>query len=271
MTYQDSLKEHLSAYKRSVLGIGEPGTYTHKGQEREYAHILPDQHADLNLFPEVLPIEEARGLRAKRHKDFRHLNSSQAFAYNLFLPFFDGGPEAGSALLRALGQEGTVASWELEAVPVPDEGSNLDALWSTSTGLGTVCEVKLSEGEFGTAENDDRHRRKLAEIYRAGLEGLVIPESLEAPAFFDHYQVFRNVWHMARVPSSELLFLMPRANRRLWSIIGPALDRLLPGARERVRLVAIEDVLAALAGDEACPAALREYTGRLTVKYIMPS
>lgn len=271
MTYQDSLNRHLAGYKASALGIDEPGGFRQNGKLRWYDHILPEALADLNLLPGVLALERVHGLRPRRHQYFRHLNSSQAFAYNLFLPFFDGGPEAGTALLRALGQDGTVTSWELEAIPVPEEGSNLDALWTTSTGLRIVCEVKLSESEFGTAENDDRHRRKLAEIYRPGLEGLVIPESLEAPAFFDHYQVFRNVWHMCRVPPSELLFLMPRANVRLWAAIGPALDRLLPGARERVRLMAIEEVLSALVGDEACPAELRGYAKSLTAKYIVPA
>jgi hypothetical protein len=44
----------------------------------------------------------------KCHQYLHHLNSSQAFAFNLFFPYFSGGPEAASALLRALGQEGVL-------------------------------------------------------------------------------------------------------------------------------------------------------------------
>lgn len=269
MTYQDRLKEHLTNYKHSVLGISELGKYTHKGKELEYEHILPLRNADSNLFPRVLPLEQARGLRAQRHKYFCHLNSSQALAYNLFLPFFSGGPEDSAALLRALGQDGTVASWELEAIPMPEEESNLDALWTSNTGLTTVCEVKLSEGEFGTADNDDRHRRKLAEIYRPVLARIVAPELLTEPAFFRSYQVLRNVWHMVRIPSSALLFLMPKANEGLWSALPPILGKLSQDTQARIRLVAIEDVLAALAADRACPAELRAYAADLASKYVV--
>jgi hypothetical protein len=85
-------------------------------------------------------------------------------------------------------------------------------LWVTDTGTTTFCEVKLSEPDFGKATDDDRHRNKLAKIYRPGLERHVNATLLEEGAFFEAYQVLRNVWHMLRVEHSYLLFLLPRAN-----------------------------------------------------------
>jgi hypothetical protein len=87
----------------------------------------------------------------KRHRYFHHLNSSQAFAFNLFFPYFSGEPEVASALLRALGQEATLAGWEPEAVPAPDEETNIEVFWTTADGVRTFCEVKLSEADFGKA------------------------------------------------------------------------------------------------------------------------
>ena len=89
-------------------------------------------NSSANLLEEAEPAASAflRAHPQKRHRYFHHLNSSQAFAFNLFFPYFSGEPESASALLRALGQEGILAGWEPEAVPVPDEETNIDVLWA---------------------------------------------------------------------------------------------------------------------------------------------
>src|SRR6266536_2381149 len=150
----------------------------------------------------------------KRHRYFHHLNSSQAFAF-MFFPYFSGGLEPVSALLRALGQGGILAEWEPEAVPVPDEETNIDVLWATTDGVRTFCELKLSEADFGKALDDDRHRAKLVDIYSEILAGHLEAARLERLAFFDAYQFNRNVWHMVRSDLSRLIFLLPRSNAGL--------------------------------------------------------
>jgi hypothetical protein len=268
MSYQDRLFAHLGSYKRTALGIQEPGVYRYRGEDVLRDHILAVQHADLNLLPLARPMERMLGPGVKRHRFFHHLNSSQAFAFNLFLPYFNGGDVAASALLRALGQRAGLKSWELEAVPVEREGTNIDALWVTDDGATTFCEVKLSEAEFGTAEDDERHREKLATIYRPMLQGHVAAGALEEAEFFAAYQVLRNVWHLVRVDRSSLLFLLPRANAGLWSTLPAVLALLTSDVRARVSIVAIEDVLARLVVDEECPTILRAYAGELAAKYV---
>jgi hypothetical protein len=211
----------------------------------------------------------ATHLRVRPHRYFHHLNSSQAFAFNLFFPFFGGTSAASAALLRAFNQTPPLESWEPEAVPDTAEGTNLDARWRLADGTLVMCEVKLSETDFGKATADAKHRRKLRETYRPVLTGHVAAPMLEERAFFRAYQILRNVWHMILVPGSRLVFLLPRANERLWDELAPALASLSPAMRRRVSIVAIEDLLATLQADAQCPTALREYARLLETKYVI--
>lgn len=271
MGYQTLLLQHLAEYKQSVLNISEPGVFRFRGRDVAKAHILPLPMAWHNLPEPARSLTQAY-LRAhpdvKRHKYFHHLNSSQAFAFSLFFPFFDGGPLASSALLRALGLSGTLATWEPEAIPDEEEGTNLDARWILTDGTTVICEVKLSEGDFGKAPNDDRHGKKLREIYAPRLRDHIDPRLLTAPAFFGAYQILRNVWHLVARPNSKLVFLLPRANTRLWQLLLPTLDAVVLATRVDIAAVAIEDVLAGLHSDAKCPNELRQYARQLERKYV---
>lgn len=271
MTYQDQLKRHLAHYKTHVLGIAEPGVFRYRGRNVPYEHILPRALADQNMTSRARPLLAAHE-RSKphlhRHRYFHHLNSSQAFAFNLFLPYFDGGEVASAALLRALGQSSPLAVWEMEAVPVPEEGTNIDVFWSTTDGVSTFCEVKLSEAEFGRAVHDDRHLEKLSHFYEPVLTGHVDSDLLKPGNFFAAYQIMRNVWHMVREERSRLMFLLPKANVRLWTILEDALSKVGKPTRSRIAAVAIEDVIHRLARDSSCPTELRGYAQELERKYV---
>jgi hypothetical protein len=178
MSYQETLKKHLAEYKLRDLGISESGVFLYQGEERKLPHILPFADRSHNLLKEAAPALE-KYPRIKLHRYFHHLNSSQALALNLFFPYFEGGPESAAALLRALGREGVLASWEPEAIPDLVEASNIDALWTTADGTKTFCEVKLSGIGFGKAVNDERHRKKLDEVYREKLAPHLTPDQLE--------------------------------------------------------------------------------------------
>lgn len=250
-----------------------PGVFRYRGRDVQHHHILPLANSSANLLEEAEPAASAflAANPHKRHRYFHHLNSSQAFAFNLFFPYFSGEPESASALLRALGQEGILAEWEPEAVPVPDEETNIDVLWATTDGVRTFCEVKLSEADFGKAIDDDRHRTKLVDIYSKVLAGHLEASRLERLAFFDAYQFNRNVWHMVRTDRSRLIFLLPRSNDGLWSLLERLLSGVAPGTRERISAVAIEDVIASLLADNQCPKKLREYARKLEQKYLIQS
>ncbi len=161
-TFTKELQKHLTAYKSSRLGVREAGIFLHKGKEVRHGHILPKDLKWLNIL-EPFRSEIREYLNARReirlHKYFHHLNSSQAFALNLFFPFFEGG--ASSALLRALGTNGSVSNWLFELVPDAEEGTNVDISWKDTNGSWTYCEVKLSEQEFGKAKGEERHYSKL--------------------------------------------------------------------------------------------------------------
>ncbi|MGB8297623.1 MAG: hypothetical protein WCG85_19555 [Polyangia bacterium] len=272
MEYRARLLAHLIRYKYSVLRIREPGTFQYRGRAVPKEHVLPRAKKWANLLGLAQPLVKAHlaaNGEVRLHRYFHHLNSSQAFAFNLFFPFF-GGPKAGSSsLLRALGQAPPLESWEPESIPDKDEGTNLDAKWQLADGTVVMCEVKLSEADFGRASTDEKHRRKLEVIYRRPLSGHVDGRMLQEPEFFRAYQFLRNVWHIILLPGSKLVFLLPRANTRLWDKLTVALAALHPSTRERVAAVAIEDVLAYLRSDAQCPAALREYAGDLEAKYVV--
>jgi len=236
LAYQDELKTHLADYKRLCLGISEPGVFRYRGRDALQDHILPLARASENLLEEAEPTASAflADHPDKRHRYFHHLNSSQAFAFNLFFPYFSGGPDSASALLRALGQEGVLAKWEPEAVPAPDEGSNIDVTWTTTDDARAFCEVKLSEGEFGKAADDLRHRTKFSNIYHQKLAPHLQANRLEMRAFLDAYQFNRNVWHMVHDDRSRLIFLLPRANAGLWASLKELLSGVVAGTRERI-------------------------------------
>lgn len=271
MTYKDELKEHLIAYKHKHLGGPPAGTYRHSGKELPYEHILPIQTRNLNF------LEQSRDqiksfLRAnpqvKLHKYFHHLNSSQAFALNLFVPFFEGGVDASSALLGALGQRTELVSWEPEAVPDSTEGTNLDAAWVTTDGTKTFCEVKLSENDFGKALSDERHRNKLRDIYLPRLAPYLSQELQTEAGFFRSYQILRNVWHLVGTPKGRLVFLLPRGNSKLWPMLEATIEHISTSVREKIHCVAIEDVLDSLASDTVNPPLFRAYAQKLREKYV---
>ncbi len=131
--------------------------------------------------------------------------------------------------------------------------------------------MKLSEADFGKAENDARHRAKLLNNYSHALAGHLEAERLEPHAFFDAYKCNRHVWHMLRAEGGRLMFLLPRSNAGLWAQLQMLLSGVVPATRRRISAVAIEDVLANLSADNRCPVKLREYALRLQEKYLVQS
>ena len=269
-TYSKALQEHLANYKRSRLGVAEPGTFKYRGQDLPYEHILPKDLRWLNILESIRTdvctyLDQNPSI--KLHKFFHHLNSSQAFAFNLFFPYFEH--KAPTELLNAMGLPNDFSDWTPEYVADTTEGTNVDVAWRSNDGRWTYCEVKLSEQEFGTAEADERHHEKLEKIYRPVLSGQCAAELLEPHTFFSHYQLLRNVWLAARDSTSTVVFLVPRANLALWPQLEPLLERLSPELRSRVKAVAIEDVLSSLADSVDSSPILKSHALHLREKYVI--
>jgi hypothetical protein len=270
-TYTQRLNAHLASYKTSRLGVHEPGTFAYRGNVLPYNHILPKEKQWLNIL-EPFRSEIRQYLAARRaiklHRYFHHLNSSQAFALNLFFPYLERG--GASQLLGAFGTTGELSSWEPECIVDASEGTNVDIIWEAG-GTRTYCEVKLSEQDFGSAQNDCAHREKLERIYKPSLVDVCPPELLQPEVFFQNYQLLRNVWLVARDPGSTLVFLLPRANTRIWRQLAGFLTLLPHPLADRVRAVAVEDAVASLESAENLPAVLAGYAELLREKYMPPA
>lgn len=253
MPYQLRLREHLARYKRDVLGVEEDGTWRHRGKGIPYPHILPAGKTQLNVLEgfrdefwayfEKQRREEPRP--AKLHRDFSHLNSSQALAFNLFFPLLGSAHAEPAALLDALGcPPEPIARWRFEEVLNPREGTNFDVAITLASGRRVLVEVKLTESEFGTCADDNEHQRKLVDIYMDRLAIKVAPDALRAAAFFARYQILRNISYAGE--GTIVIFLVPRGNEALADGAAFIADALLSPYREAVRVVYLEDLVARL-------------------------
>ncbi|MGE5802623.1 MAG: PGN_0703 family putative restriction endonuclease [Gemmatimonadota bacterium] len=271
MTYQQRLNKHLADYKRTALSIQQPGDFRYGKTVVKHDHILPAKSAWLNVLEPARTLAQQyleRHREIKLHRYFHHLNSSQAFAFNLFFPYF-AEPARAAVLLRALGQTASLKSWTTESIPVSREGTNVDIAWETTDGGTTFCEVKLSEGDFGKGKEDARHLQKLREIYSPALVACIEADWLKPRRFFGCYQIFRNVWHLTQTPNSTLIFLLPRANTTLWKQLEQTLSALSTGILSRLAPIAIEDVIETLCGTGTAPG-LAGYAEQLRRKYVPP-
>lgn len=267
--YQTALRDHLAAYKVQRLGVYEPGIYERTG--KAYPHILPKPLLALN-FLEAVRAEVLAYLAAhpeiRLHRDFHHLNSSQALTLNLFFPYFDAGGWTANVLAKALGAGSDVVAWQFEHVPDRAEGTNVDVAWKSSDGRWTFCEVKLSESDFGAVEPDAAHCEKLESTYRPRLAALIDPSLLEPKEFCRHYQLLRNISFLSRGEVRSVVFLLPAANGHLAASLHRVLDALVPEAGARVHVAALEGVIDALRGSRELPAELRSYASSLAEKYL---
>jgi hypothetical protein len=247
--YSDRLREHLARYKRERLGVTENGAYVNNGVS--YPHILPQDLYRLNIIEtirgEFWRYAENTGLANVRHKDFHHLNSSQAFAFNLLFPWTAAG--APPVLPETLGcGPRPIRTWAFEFMPDQAERTTCDLYGEFADGARLLVEVKLTEEHFGSLEPKDSHRDKMRDTYAPRLAGKVQPDGLKEADFFLHYQLFRNVSHLVPDRGDVLVLLLPRANLLTWQQAVSFRERyLVERAREAVRLVAAEDLVAALA------------------------
>jgi hypothetical protein len=270
-SYTERLRQHLAGYKRDVLEIPADGSW--RGGNT-YPHILPREHQRLNL---LSAIREPFDLYAKDrrppitfHRDFHHLNSSQAMCFNLFFPF--GWPEKArlAPVLQLFGFDGAaVRDRDFEKVLDSNEGTNFDFWIQLASGAEVLCEVKLSESEFGMARADQRHEEKRTRIYLPRLSGKVHPDALAKEPFFRNYQLLRNVSYVSADGKRTLVILVPKANEKLQRGLKFLDEVLVPHLRTSVRVVYLEDVVDRLTHVTPPLAAdLAQQLGEFRAKYL---
>lgn len=264
--YAEHLKARLSTYKRDRLAVSEDGVW--RGNGRAYPHILPERQFRLNILEsireEFWSYYDARREELALHTDFHHLNSSQACAFNLLYPWL-ARRELHVVLLRAFGLPSTtIEEWRFEHMPDQEERTTVDCYLQLGSGAKVLVELKLTEESFGLVTPKDSHREKRRNTYLPRLDGKALLENLDEPFFFLNYQLFRNVSHLDIARGDRLLLVLPRANALTW-LQGEAFrERLTPGAKDAVQMVAIEDLVRRLqlsaTGDDAIAAHVAEFS-----------
>jgi hypothetical protein len=248
-SYEQMLKRHLESYRLGRLGGVKSGELVSNGTTRPYGHILPTDLKWLNILEpfrhEIMEYQVAAGLSLQQY--FHHLNSSQALAFNLFIPFFQHARVALATALRTR----PIQELHLEYCADPEERTQVDVLWTFDDGTCVYCDAKLSETTFGSVDGLGRYRRKLEETYRPVLEGQLAPAVWEdnGALFFKFYQVYLNLWLAARPGhnADQVRFLLPQANTTLTDQLSEALELVRAGMRSRVQVIYLENVIRHLA------------------------
>lgn len=269
--YATELREHLAEYKRTRLGVSEDGVW---GTGPSYPHILPKTLERLNIL-ETCRAEFWRALptwdpTVKLHRDFHHLNSSQAMTFNLLFPLIESRTRGRRILAEVLGLVGQARNATFEKVIDVIEGTNFDFFFVQDSGARVFCELKLSESEFGTAVADDSHQEKLKMVYASKLLGKVSDACLKAEMFFSNYQVLRNICYLEAASSDCLYFIFPKANKRLRTIEGFLATHVHARLAAQVRVVHLEELAERI--EVACRSEgslLRAHYGFFREKYVI--
>ena len=268
MKYREQLIEHLAEYKRTVLRVDASGTWSN----RPYPHILPRERLGLNILHPFRSrwMRHVEEKQIELHRDFHHLNSSKAFAFNLFFPLLNGSSDTQSVLLAALGLSGRIMKWEFESVPDSKEGTNFDLWLDLAPGGQVFFEVKLTESGFGTARNDASHREKRRNIYNGRLAPRGVNPSLPNSAFFKHYQLFRNFCYADPQTQSTVLLVIPRENENVRDDANEFIEAFVsPAYRSAVRIVYIEDLVSRLRANSAVDTGGQAALEALAAKYML--
>jgi Restriction Endonuclease associating with ARP len=266
--YTERLMAHLQDYKNNTLGIADNGEWRGK----QYGHILPPAMQFNNLLEHIredFQLYLRSHPEISLHKGFHHLNSSQAFAFNLFYPYFVAGGATARHLSKIMGVDKGVAEWAFETIPDTIEGTNVDVCWTAADGTTTYCEVKLSETEFGKTKNDARHRHKLEAIYRPRLIGMVKPEILEEDTFFKHYQLLRNISLLHENEHDHLVLFFPRENSTLAPQVERVMNAVLPEIERRITIAYWEVCIEQLIQESQKSRVLAEHASQLRNKYLI--
>lgn len=240
--FAEAMKAQLADYKLRELLVSEAGLWVQNN--RPYPHILPASLSDLNLCAplrtELLALIEERSSLAK-HRDFHHLNSSQAMCWNLLMPalVLAGGLKQ---LGTAMGTASPIVAMVFEAIPDQIEFTNFDCLLQLEDGGSVYVEAKLTERKFGGAVKNDKRELKRTAIYCPRLQGKVSPTLLEQAPFFLNYQLLRNLSHL-KSAADHLLLLLPRASAGLVREAESFRDLVLPPWQAQVSLLFVEDLV----------------------------
>ena len=241
---------------KKTLGLGEEGFFLHRLKRHPKGHILPlaegGKQQDLNLLKEYRDLFLASEHGATdRHRYFHHLNSSQGLCFNFFFPLIH--EKQLPNLVRAIGSDmshPTKAEFEfLSPLENAQRRTSFD-FYLRDADREIFFEVKYTEDGFGRAKHDAEHLEKFRITYAPLLKdsAFLTDECKDATFFLRHYQILRNLVHIT--PTSEVVFLFPRANKKVARQAECARNTFLSeSGRERIHIVFLEDLVGKLITD----------------------
>lgn len=251
---RENILSHLSKYKKNILKITKNGIYIK--EKREYSHILPKEIEIKNIiYSEYLMDlwDYVKRSNLKLHNDFHHLNSSQAFCFNLFYPII-----MENELRMLLNTYEKITDWDFEYIPDKIEKTNFDVFIKTKEN-NYYFEIKYLENNFPKQEVKDRKIERYHEIYENKLS---IFKNVTPDVFFDNYQIFRN---LSYIHKGIINFVFPKTRLdldiQLKTILEKYCDKVL---LEKINIIYVEDILSRVSNNKK----LIEYYKLFSEKYM---
>lgn len=125
MSFDHRVRKYLGVYPSGATGQG-----IWKKHGIPYPHILPESERALNIlepYRDVFWAWVPSQRRVKLHRDFHHLNSSQALCFNLFAPFIlENRVDILCGMLNVSSLKSDSNHFRFEAVFDTEEGTNFD-------------------------------------------------------------------------------------------------------------------------------------------------
>lgn len=271
MSFVDTLRTHLGEYKRQGLGISEAGEYQHRGKTLRKHHILPREHAQLNILePYRSAFFESGSAKFDLHRYFHHLNSTQALCINLFYPLI--AEDRLTLLLQSLKiqpEAGWTAAFEKpSAVETARHPTRFDFHLQHAEAGDIYFELKYTELDYGKAPVDAEHQRKFRTTWLPIVQDSpwLAARCRDETVFLGNYQLLRLFAHLSEC--TRVVLLLPAANRDIALQARKACDILLSDeGRARVSIVYLEDLVGDL--ERACAGdALNHYYEQFRAKYL---
>lgn len=271
MTYKEQVKSRLANYKLTTLGVAENGYW--RKDKPSYAHILPKEQKNLNfLEPYRSELANYAERNIRLHKDFHHLNSSQAVCMNFFYPLIEENQL--SLLLDILKLDNESIDFaEFEKIMDRAEGTNFDFYIKLKSGKQIFFEIKYSETEFKKQKSSAAYQKKYNLIYKDRLSGKLRAGTDDYDSLMKNYQLLRNISYVDATDQNLLVIIYPKGNLKLKQEYEDLINNVIePSLHKNIHLITWEaiweDLMDSLASSSTVPQRLQDQYKLFGEKYL---
>lgn len=241
MNYEKTVKGFLSDYKLERLCIKQKGIW--KNNQKEYSHILPEKLMKLNIIETYR--KEFWNYSSKNtiklHKDFHHLNSSQALCFNLFYPFIEENKLDILLNEMKLKLSGKYNCF-FEMILDKQEKTNFDFLITVGKAIKICFECKYTERKFDTTKDDKKHIERYNEMYKSRIEGKIKSQYSSGSNFYNNYQIIRNLSYLT--DNTYVVFIYPNRNDNLNNVKKLIFTQIVAKKyKNNVRIIYLENLI----------------------------